>query len=96
MPLHLGPFVRWRSGLVLTWICLFSSGFTFTGSFGPILGFSTCSPPASMATPFRKDAVSRRNQRSGLSPERLIVFFPEVLSVARESWSTVDLESRCI
>ncbi|XP_026136116.1 netrin receptor UNC5A-like isoform X3 [Carassius auratus] len=31
MPLHLGPFVRWRSGLVLTWICLFSSGFTFTG-----------------------------------------------------------------
>lgn len=33
MPLHLGPFVRWRSGLVLTWICLFSSGFTFTGEF---------------------------------------------------------------
>ncbi|XP_067313254.1 netrin receptor UNC5A isoform X3 [Pseudorasbora parva] len=31
MPLHLGPFVRWRSGLVLTWICLFSSGFTFIG-----------------------------------------------------------------
>uniref|UniRef100_A0A673JLD7 Netrin receptor UNC5 n=1 Tax=Sinocyclocheilus rhinocerous TaxID=307959 RepID=A0A673JLD7_9TELE len=31
MPLHLGPFVRWRSGLVLAWICLFSSGFTFTG-----------------------------------------------------------------
>ncbi|XP_077103684.1 netrin receptor UNC5A isoform X3 [Siphateles boraxobius] len=30
MPLHLGPFVRWRSGLVLAWICLFSSGFTFT------------------------------------------------------------------
>lgn len=52
--------------------------------------------PASVATPFRKDAVSRRNQRSALSPERLIVFFPEVLSVARESWSTVDLESRCI
>uniref|UniRef100_A0A671PHP0 Netrin receptor UNC5 n=1 Tax=Sinocyclocheilus anshuiensis TaxID=1608454 RepID=A0A671PHP0_9TELE len=31
MPLHLGPFVRWRSGLVLTWICLFSSGFAFIG-----------------------------------------------------------------
>ncbi|KAG1962412.1 netrin receptor UNC5A [Pimephales promelas] len=31
MPLHLGPFVRWRSGLVLAWICLFSSGFTFIG-----------------------------------------------------------------
>ncbi|XP_052010767.1 netrin receptor UNC5A-like [Xyrauchen texanus] len=31
MPLHLGPFVRWRSGLVLTWICLFSSGFTCIG-----------------------------------------------------------------
>ncbi|XP_056118358.1 netrin receptor UNC5A isoform X4 [Rhinichthys klamathensis goyatoka] len=31
MPLHLGSFVRWRSGLVLTWICLFSSGFTFIG-----------------------------------------------------------------
>ncbi|XP_026080848.1 netrin receptor UNC5A-like isoform X2 [Carassius auratus] len=29
MPLHLGPFVRWRSGLV--WICLFSSGFTVIG-----------------------------------------------------------------
>jgi len=33
MPLHLGPFVRWRSGLVLAWICLFSSGFTFIGEF---------------------------------------------------------------
>ncbi|XP_052471302.1 netrin receptor UNC5A-like isoform X4 [Carassius gibelio] len=31
MPLHLGPFVRWRSGLVLTWICLFSSGSTVIG-----------------------------------------------------------------
>ncbi|XP_059377847.1 netrin receptor UNC5A-like isoform X4 [Carassius carassius] len=31
MPLLLGPFVRLRSGLVLTWICLFSSGFTFIG-----------------------------------------------------------------
>ncbi|XP_073777811.1 netrin receptor UNC5A isoform X4 [Danio rerio] len=32
MPLHLSPFVRWRSGVVLTWICFFfSSGFTFAG-----------------------------------------------------------------
>ncbi|XP_051506522.1 netrin receptor UNC5A-like [Myxocyprinus asiaticus] len=31
MPLHLGPFVRPRSGLVLTWICLFSFGFTCIG-----------------------------------------------------------------
>lgn len=37
MPLHLGPFVRWRSGLVLTWICLFSSGFTFIGEFNSFL-----------------------------------------------------------
>ncbi|XP_057205899.1 netrin receptor UNC5A isoform X4 [Triplophysa rosa] len=32
MPLHLAPFVRWRSGLVLAWICLFSVGFTCIGA----------------------------------------------------------------
>lgn len=32
MPLHLAPFVRWRSGLVLAWICLFSVGFTRIGA----------------------------------------------------------------
>ncbi|XP_055035061.1 netrin receptor UNC5A isoform X3 [Misgurnus anguillicaudatus] len=31
MPLHLAPFVRWRSGLVLAWICLFTFGFTCVG-----------------------------------------------------------------
>ncbi|XP_056626263.1 netrin receptor UNC5A isoform X4 [Triplophysa dalaica] len=32
MPLHLAPFVRWRSGLVLAWICLFSVGFNCIGA----------------------------------------------------------------